>query len=350
MTTPALFLSLALASPAGPPPADPPPAAPSPIDPVRVIFDTDLGNDCDDVLAFGLLHALADRGECDVLAVTTTKAHPRSAPFADAVNTFYGRPDVPIGAVSVGGGLSGPTPIDRRYLKLVDATNADGSSRFPHDLSHNPAEALDAVPVLRRALAGAADGSVAVVQVGFSTNLARLLESEPDAISPLSGRDLVAQKVARLVMMAGDFSGGPAEFNVRQDRDAAAKLAGEWPAPIDWSGFQIGLALPFPPESVDRDYRYAAAHPLPESYQLYIPTPHARPTWDLTAVLEAVRPDRGYFRLSEPGRVTVADDARTTFTPEPDGPHRVFLPPTEAERARVLATFAVLCSQPPRGR
>ncbi|NNJ24829.1 nucleoside hydrolase [Alienimonas chondri] len=330
--------------------ADPAEPASMTVAPTPVIFDTDLGNDVDDALAMGMLHALADRGECELLAVTCTKAHPLAAPLADAINTFYGRPDIPVGAVSIDGVLNGPTPAEGRFLKLANATNADGSLRFPHDLSHDPANVPDAVTVLRRALADAADGTVEVVQVGFSTNLARLLDSPPDAISPLSGRDLAAQKVARLAIMAGDFGGGGPEYNVREDRDAAAKLANDWPTPIDWSGFKIGVALPYPPESIDRDYRYAAAHPLPESYQLYKPTPHARPTWDLTAALLAVRPDRGYFHFSELGRVTVEADGRTTFAPSAGGPHRVFLPPTDEERSRILATFETLCSQPPRGR
>ncbi|MFH5805771.1 nucleoside hydrolase [Alienimonas sp. DA493] len=340
MTTLALAVSLFV--PAAVPPDAPPP--------VPVIFDTDLGNDVDDALALGMLHALADRGECELLAVTTTKAHPLAAPFADAINTFYGRPDVPVGAVSTDRVLNGPTPAEGRFLKLADAENPDGSRRFPHDLSHDPAEVPDAVPVLRRALAGAADGSVSVVQVGFSTNLARLLRSEPDAHSPRSGRELVAAKVKRLVVMAGDFAGGGPEYNVREDRDAAAALAEGWPTPVVWSGYEIGVALPYPPESIEQDYRYAAAHPLPESYRLYNPPPHARPTWDLAAALYAVRPDRGDFRLSEPGRVTIAADGRTAFAPSADGRDRIMLPPTEAEAARVVATFAALCSQPLRGR
>ena len=32
--------------------------------PVKIIFDTDVGNDVDDVLALSVLHALQSRGEC----------------------------------------------------------------------------------------------------------------------------------------------------------------------------------------------------------------------------------------------------------------------------------------------
>ena len=323
--------------------------------PVPVVFDTDLGNDCDDVLALGMLHALADRGECDLLCVTTSKAHRLSAPFADLLNTFYGRPEVPVGACSIGGELAGPKPHEGRYLRLAEARTAGGARVYPHDLPHDPAAVPDAVPVLRRALAGAADGMAVVVQVGFSTNLARLLDSPADDLSPLTGRELVKRKVDRLVLMAGAFepirdaSGDlrpHREFNVAVDVPSCRKLAAEWPTPMLWSGFEIGLAVPYPAASVERDYRYAARHPLPEAYQLYEPTPHERPTWDLTAALHAVRPGRGYFGLSEPGHVTVADDGVTTFAPDPAGSHRYLMLPAGAGD-RVAATFAALCSQPP---
>ncbi len=56
-----------------------------------------------------------------------------------------------------------------------------------------------------------------------------------------------------------------------------------------WSGFEIGLALPYPHVSIERDYAYVKHHPLAEAYYAYIPPPHDRPTWDLTSVLYAVR-------------------------------------------------------------
>ena len=53
-------------------------------EPVKLIFDTDIGNDVDDVLALGLIHALQSRGQCELLAVTITKDQPLAAEFVDA--------------------------------------------------------------------------------------------------------------------------------------------------------------------------------------------------------------------------------------------------------------------------
>src|SRR5205814_7911773 len=99
------------------------------------------------------------------------------------------------------------------------------------------------------------DGTVTVVQIGFSTNLARLLDSKADDASPLAGRELVAKKVRVLSMMAGAFTkiGDNArylEFNVVQDIANCRKLAEQWPTDVVWSGFEIGIAVPYPAESI----------------------------------------------------------------------------------------------------
>ncbi len=72
-------------------------------EPVPLIFDTDICGDCDDVLALGMIHALQSRGACRLLAVTISVDHELAAPFVDAVNTFYGRGNIPIGVVGKGG-------------------------------------------------------------------------------------------------------------------------------------------------------------------------------------------------------------------------------------------------------
>lgn len=312
--------------------------------PVDVIFDTDMGNDVDDALALGLLHALESRGECRLLAVTLTKDHPLAAAYTDAVNTFYGRGDIPIGAIR-----GGPTPDQGKYLGVAEQHD-DGTLRYPHDLASGT-DALDATTLFRRVLAGRPDKSVVVVQVGFSSNLARLLDSPPDDISPLSGRNLVATKCKLLSMMAGAFrpiaGNRHLEYNVVQDISAAKRLTERWPTPIVWSGFEIGEAIPYPAVSIERDYRYVPHHPLAESYVAYIPPPHCRPTWDLTSVLHAIRPDRGYFSVSEPGRVVVEDDGGTRFEPAADGQHQYLITSPE-QAARATELFAALCSEPPR--
>jgi hypothetical protein len=309
-----------------------------------LIFDTDIGNDVDDVQALAMIHSLQSRNACRLLGVTITKDSDLAAPFVDAINTFYRHGETPIGMVR-----PGKTPEPGKYLPLA-MEQVNGKQRYPHDLTSGK-DAPEAVALLRKLLASQADGSVALVQVGFSTNLARLLDSKPDDASKLSGVDLVKAKVKMLSIMAGAFTSinGNAhycEYNVVQDIANCRKLADEWPTPVFWSGFEIGIAVPYPKTSNDRDYGYVADHPVAESFRRYVPAGEDRPTWDLTSVLYAVHPDRGYFDVSPAGRVIVEADGFTKFEPTQDGRHR-YLKLSEQQRPRVLEALIQLSSQPP---
>src|SRR6185312_11526270 len=113
---------------------------------------TDMGNDVDDALALGMLHALESRRQCQLIAVTVTKDHPLAAPFVDLVNTFYGRPAIPIGVVR-----GGPTRDAGRYNILASQRDG-GDLRYPHRLQSG-SDAPDAIELLRRTLAAEADGA-----------------------------------------------------------------------------------------------------------------------------------------------------------------------------------------------
>jgi inosine-uridine nucleoside N-ribohydrolase len=308
--------------------------------PIRLIFDTDMGNDVDDALALAMIHAFESRGEAELLAVTVTKDNRYAAPFVDLVNTFYGRPDIPVGAVK-----DGKTPEDSAMIRVPsERRTAAGAYVYPHRLTDGRS-APDAVSMLRRVLAHSPNGSVVVVVVGFSTNLARLLASGPDASSPLPGAQLVAEKVRLLSAMAGHFPRGQPEYNVKTDIPSARKVFTEWPSPIVFSGFEIGQALLFPAASIDNDFAWVPDHPVAEAYRSYKPMPYDRPTWDLTAVLYALRPERRYFSLSSVGRVTVDEAGQTIFNPAPDGKDR-YLILSDDQKARTLEALILLASQP----
>ena len=303
---------------------------------VPVIFDTDMGNDVDDALALAMLHALESRGECRLLGVTVTKDNPWAAVYVDLVNTFYGRGQIPVGMVK-GSGVT--TESSRMIQEPAERRRADGTLVYPRRLASG-AEAPEAVALLRRLLAAAQDGSVVIVQVGFSTNLARLLDAPADL-------ELVKRKVKLLSVMAGNFAQPKAEFNVQKDTASARKLFDQWPGEIVASGFEIGDAMKFPAERIEKDFAWAADHPVVDAYRAYMKMPYDRQTWDLTAVLYGVRPGGGYFDLSPPGRIAADDAGRTSFRVEAAGKHR-YLVLTEAQRARTLECMVGLASQPVR--
>ena len=319
---------------------------PQPKPVVNLIFDTDLGNDIDDAMALATIHALQNRGECKLLAVTVTKDNEDAAPAIDVINTFYGRGDIPIGVVK-----DGVTKDDSPYAKHLARCKDDGKYRFLHDLI-NGSDAPEAVEVLRKTLAAQPDGSVVMLQVGFSTNLARLLDSKPDDISPLSGKDLVKKKIKLLSIMAGKFDKTKkehnfGEYNIVKDLPAAKKLFAEWPTPIVASGWEIGNDCRVQAASIVQDYNYVPHHPIKEGYLIYCKMPHNRPLFDLTSVLYAVRPDRGYFTLSKPGKTVVDDDGFSRFNEEANGPHR-YLTVNPVQKEVVAESLSVLSSEAPK--
>jgi inosine-uridine nucleoside N-ribohydrolase len=288
-----------------------------------VIFDTDMGNDIDDALALALLQALSDRGECALIGVTLTNAHPAAVPYIRMLNRFYGRPDLPVGAA----------------IKALKGGDGDGymAAALRAVPSRSASSAGPAPALLRRLLSNAPE-KVTIVQTGFSTNLAALLDSP-------GGAALAKEKVALVVAMAGNFAGGEPEYNVRIDVPSAKAVFERWPTPVVFSGFEIGRDLLYPAASIEHDFAYARPHPIAESYRAYHQMPHNRPTWDLTAALEAVRPEHGYFGRSEPGTVVVESNGATRFAPGPGDRQYLRLDPST--RAEILEVLALLASQPP---
>jgi inosine-uridine nucleoside N-ribohydrolase len=284
---------------------------------------------------------LERRGECRLLGVTLTKDNPWAAPFVDLVNTFYGRGDVPIGIVR-----NGKTPEDGTFIRAIaEKKGPGGSLLYPRKLS-DARSAPEAVALIRRLLAAQADQSVVIAQVGFSTNLARLLDSPGDEASPLGGRDLVARKVRLLSIMGGALPPLVAEYNIRVDLAASTKVFSEWPTAVVASGFEIGEAVLYPAVSIENDFGYVEHHPVADAYRAYKKMPYDRPTWDLTAVLYAARPERGYFNVSPPGTIRVDSEGFTRYTPEKNGKHR-FLTLTAEQRVRTQEALVQLASEPP---
>src|SRR5260370_33641218 len=200
-----------------------------PVAPVNVIFDDDMSISVDDVGNHAVLWALSDRGEINVLALICSSANDYSAPTMRAIANYYGRPNVRTGA-HMGSTPTLENSANSNYTQQI--TNQFGT---PGDTRANYP---DAVIVYGQALAGAPDHSVYIVASGYYQPLQALLQSQPDSISPLTGIQLVTQKVKRLVSEAGWFPSGN-EHNFRVDADAASFVFANWPGEIVSSGAQM---------------------------------------------------------------------------------------------------------------
>lgn len=273
--------------------------------PVKIFFDTDMMTDCDDAGALAILHALADAGECEILATVVSSADPWSAATVDAINRYYLRPELRVGMVKDGG--------VREKSKYTRRIGED----FPNGCRQ--AEAIpDALAIYRDVLQPQPDGSVVVVTVGYLTNLRNLLR-QPAGDGHPSGADLIRRKVRKWVCMGGNFIGHPprddlrlGNVNFQRDAASAVEVIRNWPTPVVFagrevcsvpSGLKIGASLArTPPEN-----------PVRRAYELYFDgQARDRHVADLAAVLYAVRGRRDCWDLSEPGRMDIQEDC--TFT------------------------------------
>ena len=171
-----------------------------------IILDTDMDTDCDDAGALAVLHNLINTGECHLLGIICSVPIPPCVGAARAINAWYARPEIPIGLVAVDDYLSSPTWQPYRQHRIRCQGPSAGNNLY-NDLLARTRPADDpppgsAVPLYRRLLASAPDASVNICAIGTLTALAQLLTSQPDQYIPLTGRDLVRQKVRELISMA----------------------------------------------------------------------------------------------------------------------------------------------------
>lgn len=276
----------------------------------RIIFDTDIGPDYDDIGAITVLHALADSGECKILATVSSDGHPSIAPTIEVFNRYFNRDSLPIGT---------PTASAPNFT-APNGWNDTLVNRFGPELWQK--KYPNAVDIYRQVLATQPDNSVTIVTVGFLSNISELLDSPADEYSSLDGIDLVKAKVKQWVAMAGVFPEG-SEFNANQHASASVNAIAKWPKPILFSGFEIGakiltggaVALENPNSSpTARGYAYNL-----KTYTEQGET--ARPSWDQTAVLCAIRNPEKYFYVNGPGKFVLRDDGSNMWDPETDAGH-----------------------------
>ncbi|WP_295937471.1 nucleoside hydrolase [uncultured Alistipes sp.] len=301
--------------------------------PLRVIFETDMGNDVDDPLAIDMLYKAMDRSEIDLLAVVSNKDCEFSARYIDILNTWYGYPGIPIGKVR-----NGVTIQPENYARTVCEMDI-----FPRSRKDKAYE--DPVRLYRRLLAASPDNSVVIISVGFSTNLGRLLESGADKYSPLGGVELLKQKASYLSVMGGSYGEKTrAEYNIVHDIANAKRLFALCPVPIVVTPFELGKTVYYPGESIANDFTWSEKHPMVEGYKAYRELPYDRPTWDMMSVLYVLHPTM--FGTTEPGIICVDDEGYTYFTPTPRGKHKM-LTATPEQTAAILEFFVKELSSKP---
>ena len=309
--------------------------------PLSIIFDTDMGNDIDDALALDMLYKYIENGQINLLAIPTSKKGKYCAEYIDIMNTWYGH-NIPIGIVENGTDKDNNAPFTRHACELKQ----NGSLAFNRTISKYD-DFYKSVSLYRKILSEQPDSSVIIISVGFSTNLAQLLDSPADEYSTLSGIELVRKKVKYVSAMMGNIKDqNHKEFNVSCDISSAQKFINEWPTPITISPYEVGDAILFPAQSIENDFKWKSPNPLVIGYTNYMQMPYNRQTWDLTAVLYAVEKEKNFFGYSEWGTLKIDDTGATTFTVNPKGKHR-YLTVNKEQASRIQKYFIQLITQIP---
>jgi len=176
----------------------------------------------------------------------------------------------------------------------------------------------DVISVYRKALSEAPDSSVKFIVVGLKKDMADLLQSGPDEFSPLSGSDLIAQKVIGVYDMGGIFPSGK-EFNYELEPASTKYYIENCPVPLFlagdcWGGMQIGETL----RTLNTPPGRALDHKLAGNGGIYWdgkPVEDYQAGFDCAPVFAAVRGEDAYFNVIA-GCNNISDDGSNSFDEE----------------------------------
>jgi purine nucleosidase len=290
---------------------------------VNIIVDNDMASDVDNAVAIAVLCWFLNKGKANLLAYTVADSAPYSAPCTHAMLAYSGYGPDKTGAkyVPLGSNKTSPKTTDAAFAQTVAATWGYGSETI--NSYPNP------VPVLRQALVSST-GSVTIVAAGPLSNMSALLGSPADGISPLTGAQLITQKVARLVIMGGTWptSNGTAESNYAADPTSTQNVLENWPGEIVGCGNELGNNILVAPRAGVAN----TADPFKQAFSLYSGglANGARQAWDPATFLFALMGGFGMFYRCGGlrGSATIDVSGNNTFVPTTGTPGNIsFLRP-----------------------
>ncbi len=265
----------------------------------KFILDTDWWTDCDDAVAVRLLCNAHKNHEVELLGININACMPHSAASLDIFLQDCGV-EVPIGLAHDAVGFAGNPAYQEPLAKTGQArrTNADV-----------PASA----DFYRSLLKNAEDGSVEILSIGFTQELARMLQTPETAA-------LVSRKVTHLWIMAGKWDeDGGREYNFYKNAitsRAAAELCANWPTPITFLGFEVG-------HTVITGTRLSPDDLL-KKVMVWHGSANGRSSWDPMLALLAVTgdPEKAGYRCVYGKAEVNSTDGSNHFLADANGPHR----------------------------
>jgi len=354
--------------------------------PVKLIVDTDMSCDVDDVLALALALQLDARGETQVLAVLHNTGLRSGVGAVSVINHYYGRDDIPIGAYNGSFDDPGSVPPLDDFGKTVAGPYVVGLvTNFTDAPIKDYTQVPEATALYRKVLSEQVDNSVVICSIGFFSNLVNLLDSEPDEFSSLAGSELVAKKVKSIVIMGGvypkseglspsgyewNFAGGcrwGTPGGCPRTKEMTAAFLDRWPAssaPMVFSGLEVGGRIltgsPLVAGNATLCAAAAASSPVAAAFKQYADWNTAYPdrmSWDPLSVLFAVRGAQGFFGIHAIGHnslnVSDGSNAWSDATPPKAGKNgdQAYLKLIDGAQSPMAAMInELVCASPQHSR
>jgi hypothetical protein len=290
-----------------------------------IVFDSSIEGSIGQVLALSMLLVYESKREARLTSLTVSRNNLKLAAFCDLMGRFHGAP-LSIGMFDKSATGTNLPPM---IANVLTRQTPDGKLAYARVVErHN--DTADPVALIRNALSAQQDQNSVVVLSGPPTNLLGTLA--------LPGNKQLIQRKVRTLILAGPY----------EDAASFAKLLADWPSPIVFVGDD--LALRFPAEAIETDFKWAANHPLVDAYRAAGTMPYDATATAMAAALYAARPEEAHFKLSEPGVLTVLSNGSTQFRSNSSGRHRQLLLDAAQTDRVVQVLRSVVSSRPPEPR
>lgn len=175
------------------------------MDKLKVILDTDIGDDIDDAFALALIYA---NKNIDLLGVTTVFKN--TVARAKQVHEFFklhGETNI-----SVRAGIEKPLKEPIHYFEkdIKDAEGIIWPSQYDHDYNHHVVSKESAVDFIIKT-SKKYSGDLILVPIGPLTNIAQAILTDPT----------ICTRIKKIVLMGGWFNNPTPEWNILCDPEAA---------------------------------------------------------------------------------------------------------------------------------
>lgn len=270
----------------------------------KVIFDHDLGPDCDDAAAISIVAKAHRAGEINCLAITSCIYNDYSAYAAAAIVDYLGL----LGEIRIG--------TNRARSQAGGGTRCCQTPAKNYWNTHGPWPVLENdTPLLREILASNGNrNDITFITTGPISTLYMLFTSGGDSFSPLSGRDLFINNVSLYVCGGGNFvNTGENEHNFLEDIDATlAVINSLTEVPMIFAGSNVageiytgGVLASCDDAWVVKGCYY---------YQNYETGNYARNSWDLATVYFGVHGGCGLWEVRSGYNISVYTNGATIIS------------------------------------